>query len=257
MSNLIKSVYFNVESGNKKTIKPDNDIKRFEYAQEKDKMPEGFEFVPGINVLNIDEIIEEQHTHAYDTAEKILADARSEAAKIIASAREEAEKLKEQARAEGYAAGFDEGNKAADVQLEAAKTELADRENILNEEYNNLVNELEPEFALVVGELVEKITGVVVEETDVLHYLIDRTLKQLPVSESYCIHVCPEKIYEVEKCKDELKAALPEGAFFDIVSDESLNMGQCLVETPTHMLDCGLDTQLKNLKQELRIMSIQ
>ncbi|MCI8308007.1 MAG: hypothetical protein HFH14_08180 [Lachnospiraceae bacterium] len=256
MSNVIKPVYFNVDRTSKKVIETDHILKELPEFSEKKEMPEGFEFVPGINVINIDDIIEEQKNNVEINASGIIADARSQAERILEEARAEAEKIKSAAGEEGYNNGYNDGLAKASEELAAMKQELSDREAVMQQEYNDIINEIEPQFAVIMGELIEKITGVVIEGTDVLHYLIDRTVKDMPVSDAYYVHISPDDFAALAPYKEKLEECVPEGAIFDIVEDAALTRNKCVVETSTHMIDCSLDTQLMNLKQELRLLSI-
>lgn len=256
MSNVIKPVYFNMDRTNKKVIETDRILKERPEFSEKKEMPDGFEFVPGINVINIEDIIEEQKNNAGDNASEMLANAKIEADRIIEEAKTEAEEIKRAAHEEGYKTGYNEGIMSASDELEATKRELDEKRAAMQQEYDDIINEIEPQFAVIMGDLIEKITGVIIEETDVLHYLVDRTVKSLPVSDAYYIHVCPEDLSTLAVYKEKLKNELPEGTLFEIVEDAALTRNKCVVETSTHMIDCSLDTQLNNLKQELRLLSI-
>lgn len=256
MSNVIKPVYFNVDRTAKKVIETDHILKELPEFSENKELPEGFEFVPGINVINIDDIIEEQKNNVEANASGIISDAKSEADRIIEEAKAEAEAIKSAAHEEGYKNGYNEGIVKASDELEVMKQELADRESVMQQEYDDIINEIEPQFAVIIGDLIEKITGVIIEETDVLHYLVDRTVKNMPVSDVYYVHVCPEDHATLAAYKDSLRAFVPETSVFDIVEDAALTRNKCVVETSTHMIDCSLDTQLNNLKQELRLLSI-
>lgn len=256
MSNVIKPVYFNVDRTSKKVIDTDHIIREKPEFSERRELPEDFEFVPGINVINIDDIIEEQKNNVEINASGIIANARSEAERIIEEAKAEAEGIKSAAREEGYRNGYNEGISSAAGEIDAAKQELADKEAVMQQEYNDIINDIEPQFAVIIGDLIEKITGVIIEETDVLHYLVDRTVKNLPVSDVYYVHVCPEDSATLAAYKENLRTFVPEDAVFDIVEDAALTRNKCIVETSTHMIDCSLDTQLNNLKQELRLLSI-
>ena len=255
MSNVIKPVYFNMDRTNKKVIDTDRRLKELpEFSEKKDLSD--FEFVPGINVINVDDIIEEQKNDMKESASKMLAEARDEADGIIEQARSEADGIRRAAHEEGYKNGYNEGLASASGEIEVMKRDLDDKKAAMQQEYDNLIHEVEPQFAAIVGELVEKITGVIIEDTGVLYYLVDRALKNLPVSDTYYVHVCPEDHAALAVYRGQLMAGLPNGSVFDIVEDATLTRNKCVVETSTHMIDCSLDRQLNNLKQELRLLSI-
>lgn len=256
MSNIIKPVYFNVDRANKKVIENDTAIRGKFEPPKVDGLPENFDFVPGINVINIDEIIEEQKNNVMEDASGIVNNAKTEAEKIIEDAKQMAESVKQEAYNEGYNQGVNDGREKAAVEIEEIKQGLNDREAMLQAEYEHIISEIEPQFAEIVGNLVEKVTGVVIENTDVFHYLIDRTIKEIPVSGKYIIHVGTEDFAEVNSSRNLLDTMVPDGAAVEVVEDAALGKNKCIIETETHMIDSSIDVQLSNLKRELRLLSI-
>lgn len=256
MSNVIKPVYFNVDRVNKKVIENDSAVKdRFDNAVNND-LPEGFDFVPGINVINIDEIIEEQKNNVMDNVSELVDKAKKEAEDIIDEAKQAAETIRQEAYNDGFNQGAEAGRESAVREIDQIKQQYKNQETALQAEYEKIVNEIEPQFAEIVGSLVEKVTGVLVENTDVFHYLIDRTIKELPVSGKYIIHVGTDDFAAVDSYKAQFETLVPNGASVEILEDVSLDKNKCIVETETHMIDSSIDVQLNNLKRDLRLLSI-
>lgn len=52
-----------------------------------------------------------------------------------------------------------------------------------------------------------------------------------------------------EKC-------VSEGVEFDITEDDSLKENQCIIETDQRIIDCSLDVQLQNLKDQIKMLTI-
>lgn len=256
MSNVIKPVYFNVDRVNKKVIENDSAIKgRFDTAGN-NEFPEGFDFVPGINVINIDEIIEEQKNNVMDNVSELVDNAKKEAKVIIDDAKQAAETIRQEAYNDGFNQGAEAGRESAAKELDEIKQQYKNQEIALQSEYEKIVSEIEPQFAEIVGSLVEKVTGILVENTDVFHYLIDRTIKELPVSGKYIIHVGTDDYAAVNSYKSQFETVVPKGACVEILEDVSLDKNKCIVETDTHMIDSSIDVQLNNLKRDLRLLSI-
>ena len=67
------------------------------------------------------------------------------------------------------------------------------------------------------------------------------------------IHVSPEGYELVLMARDEFRSLLPGGnAAIEIVSDESLQAGDCLIETPNGGVDARLSTQLELIKKAVQ-----
>ena len=41
-----------------------------------------------------------------------------------------------------------------------------------------------------------------------------------------------------------------------MIEDESLQAAQCIIETDSKMIDCSLDVQLKNVQEQIKMLSI-
>jgi flagellar assembly protein FliH len=256
LSNLIKSVYFNVDRQNKAVIDSNEAINNMPIFQQQNNLPEDFEFVPGINVLNIDDIIEEQKEAVNENAAGILEEARNNASQIIEEARREADSIREEARQNGYNQGYSEGIAGARSEIDATKMDYENKCIELQKQFDQLVEEAEPQIVDLVCDLVEKLTNIVVHgSTDAILYIIEKNLKELPPSEKYILHVSTDDLANIMEQKEELLQCVKPDVIFDIVEDVSLTLNQCLIETDTHILDCSLDVQLDNLRRELKLIS--
>lgn len=258
LSNLIKSVYFNVDKSKKVVIDTNKIIEKMPEFKHQVKTPEGFEFVPGLNVINVEDIIEEQRAKVNDDVNSLVENARTEAEKILEKARIVSEQIRSDAYKEGLDNGYSDGKKQAAKEADRLEKEYTEKEMQLSAEYEQMLNELEPQFAELVSKLVENLTGIVVEDNkDVINYIIDRYIKNIPKSNHYKLHVSVGDSYSVGKAKEELQSAFGDGTIIDVIEDDKLSDNQCLIETKSHIIDCSLDVQLSNIKQEIRLLAMQ
>lgn len=258
LSNLIKSVYFNVNKSDKKVINTNKKIEEMPEFKSQVRKPEDFKFVPGLNVINVDEIIEEQKKSMSKDVSLIIQKAQEEAEQILEEARVEAEQIKKDAFKEGMDKGYSEGSKRASDEADVLEKEYAEKEMQLTMEYEHILSEIEPHFAELVTKLVENLTGIVVADNkDVIQYIIDRNIKNIPKSDHYTLHVSVGDSYSVRKVKEELASQFEDGTIIDIIEDDNLTDNQCLIETSSHIIECSLDVQLSNLRQEIKLLSLQ
>ena len=119
-----------------------------------------------------------------------------------------------------------------------------------------LVQGLEPQFAHVVCELLEKLTGVVAsEQEDLILHLIRSGLKDVRKNaERIVIRVSPEDAMTAEVHKKELLDELGGDVSIDIQSQESMEKNECIIETDNQMLDAGIKTQLENLTIAVKML---
>lgn len=279
MSNLIKSVYFNMDPSRVKSIDSDVNVENYipnilELGQVKETKPFHFdsldgelpeeseadaEFEDGIPVISMDDVIGEEReklsAQMNEEREKILEDARKEAEAVIAEANEQAEAVKEMARAEGKTVGMEEGRAEAAAELEQMRQNLQQeyQEKLL--ELEEQEQNLEPAFADLVVSLVKKLTGVVCEDKkDVIFYLIGSSMRNMERTSRVILRVSKQDIARVSAKKSTLRMLAKDVSEFDIVEDESLTENQCIIETDNKIIDCSLDAQLQNLEEHVKLL---
>lgn len=290
MSNLIKNVYFTVDEEDKRVINSDDygkevhpeiyhgkavesEIKPFSFRQlgdetaasleNIDEQPEDFQ--EGMNVLSMEEVREEEKKiiseELNDEREKILQEARKEAEKIIDSANLSADDIKNQAFEEGKQSGLEEGRNQGLMEIEEQKEKLEEDYNLKIAEVDNMAKSLEPKYADIVAGLVEKITGVVCrDKKDIIVYLIDNALhgnlQGAEKTKNITLHISKADMGIVSAKKDDLVKGLNKDIEVDIIEDTSLEHNQCVIDFDTKVIDCSLDTQLKSLRDSLKMLAM-
>lgn len=269
-SNLIKRNYIYFDHKEKRVIDSNDRADAYIPAPAVKKADEdrtNGEFISGLNAINIDveNILKEQNEIASSMAvteaasgeaEEILRQARSQADELLEEARAQAELLKTQAYEEGKQQGYLEGSE--ECNQKAAQLELEFQEKILANErdYEQHLLNLEPDFVDIMIALIEKITGVMVEDKkDVILYLLDRTMKQETKSNQFMIRVSKEDYEFLESQKERLYSSVGNDAQIQVEEDRTLGKNQCILETDTKIIDCSLDIQLKNLCDDLKLLS--
>jgi flagellar assembly protein FliH len=148
----------------------------------------GFDFVPGMNVINIDQIVQDEKVKKEQDPEVLIKDAKKRAANIVTKAEREAEGIRESANKEGLNKGYQEGMERAQGECEQMKLSLQEKQNQLVNEYQKKISELEPMFADLTAKLVEKITGVMMEDhKEVILHQLSGAIKNAPKSDKYTI----------------------------------------------------------------------
>lgn len=194
-------------------------------------------------------------------AQEMLASARKEAENIKSQALTEAqleiENLRQSVMEEAKTQGYNEGYNQATEQIERQKEKLAQEHRLLEEEYQQLVNELEPKFIETLTDIYEKVFQVdLKKEHDIIVHLISSTMHKIEGNSNYLIHVSKEDYPYVNLKKNEVIAsAFSRNASVEIVEDMTLGPNDCIIETDTGVFDCGLGTQLEELAQKLRLLS--
>ena len=192
-------------------------------------------------------------------AQKIIEDAKAKAENILADARAQAEAQKadalEQARRQGQQeakaeAERAEAQRAAEYQKKAAG---------LDAEYQKRMDELEPQFVDTITGIYEHIFDVDLHSyREVLCYLISATMRKTEDNRSFLVHVSKEDYPYVSMQKKQIMAgATAPNSTVEIVEDMTLGKGECMIETESGIFDCGLGTQLSELRQKLKLLSYE
>ncbi|MDO4166826.1 MAG: FliH/SctL family protein [Eubacteriales bacterium] len=283
---MIKSVYFNVDAGQTKVIDSDSRVEQFIpeiYAQEQ-KAEEPFVFQPlsmsvgegqeeafqdGLSVIHMDDVLEEERQKISQEISQgllqeterqtaqILEDAKAEAEQTIAQARDEAEAIRSQAEMQGLEEGKQQGLAEAEVKLQEMRAQCQAEYEEKVRELAEQERQMEPFFADLTAELVEKITGIVCQDKkDIILHLIQRAVHNLEKPKQITLRVSKEDMATVSMQKAQLKDAAEGVEEFDVVEDASLKADQCIIETENKIIDCSLDVQLQNLRDQIRMLAL-
>lgn len=286
MSNVIKSVYFNVDPGQRKAIDSDSRIEEFIpniYTQnQQEDTSSSFqplsltdvtaggqegEFQDGISVIHMDDVLEEERQkisqeisqelleETEQQTRQILEDARAEAEQIVAQAREEFDAIRSEAEEQGREEGRQQGLAEAETTMqEMIAKQQAEYEERLKE-LAEQERQMEPFFADLTVNLLEKITGILCrDKKEVILHLIERAVHNLEKPKQINLRVSKEDMANVSMHKAQLKEAAEGVEEFDVVEDSSLMANQCIIETENKIIDCSLDVQLQSLRDQIRML---
>ncbi len=211
------------------------------------------------NVIKAGEDLQKLREDAQAQVAQILEDAKAQAESILQDARAQAESEKqtvlEQAKKQGLADAQAQADRA-EAQREAAYREKA---AALDAEYQKMIDELEPKFVDTITGIYEHIFHVDLHfYREVLCYLISATMKNTEDNKSFLIHVSKEDYPYVSMQKKQIAAGTTSpNATVEIIEDMTLGKGECLIETEGGIFDCGLGTELKELRQKLKLLSYE
>lgn len=258
MSNLIRGNYIQYSQSDRviidSNVKSDN-FNPLSFAKvEAELEPEGTDELIMEQEESEEVIPDLEEVNQY--AESIIEEARAEAEEILASARAEAMEIMNTARDQGHAEGYESGVAEIEAIKQQALEELKEKAKQQEEACERKMRQLEPHFADLTVKLVEKLTGIVVEDKkDLVLYLLSTALKPIRGPKQYLIRVSEHDAAIVTQRKEELAALLSEDCTIEIFEDSTLEKNQCFIETEDRLLDVSLDVQLKNLSEHLKMLA--
>lgn len=159
----------------------------------------------------------------------------------------------EAAKSEGY----QEGRNTGYMELEEERRRLEEDKRKHEEEYSELLFELEPKFVRYITNIYEKVFQVdLSEEKNIVVNLLRNAMQKVEGSKNYIVHVSKEDYKFVYEHKKELAdAAMAEDVIIDVVEDLTMKSGDALIETANGIFDCGVETQLTAIKKKLMLLA--
>ena len=82
--------------------------------------------------------------------------------------------------------------------------------------------------------------------------LVRQALRKVQDQAQVIVHTAPDAYELVLMAQPEFQSMLEGNATLSVVSDDSLQMGDCILETPNGNVDARLATQLELIKQAVQ-----
>lgn len=167
----------------------------------------------------------------------------------------ERRKVLEEARQNGYA----EGKRQAEQEYLAKEKAMRQQMLDMEQEYQRLIDELEPCFIDTLTGIYEQIFHVELGKyREILVHLIGTTIRKIEGCKEFTVHVSAEDYPYVSMQKKQLQAivGVPGGAV-EVVEDLNLERNECQIETATGIYDCSLGTELEELSGKLKLLSYE
>lgn len=278
MSNLIKSVYFNVDPSETRVIDSDEKVEEFIpdiFKQEPKAEPFTFpnleaqqlpedgmqaEFEDGLSVIHMDDVVNQEREKVeqqmQEEKEQMLEKARNQADAMLEEAKGQVDSIKESAYQEGMQKGLEDGRNQAEQELLQRQQELEQEYERRFSELEEQEKNLEPAFADLTISLVRKLTGILCEDKKgIILYLIGSAMRNLESTKSIVLRVSKADIGRITAKKATFQALAKGVSEFEIMEDDSLTENQCIIETDNKVIDCSLDAQLQNLEEHIKMLA--
>ena len=208
------------------------------------------EEVPQINLEDIQAQIDEQIRMAEEQAQQIVAQANEEAEQIRSQAEEEG-------RNAGYEAGLAQGREEAQQIKEAAEAEMAKEREKMQNDFNQLVNSVEPDLVDALTSVYEHVFNVEFRENkDIVLHLIKTTLGKMESGVDIILHISPDDYDLVTDERASLEEAMASpNSTLEIIEDPLLKENECILESEGGVFDCSLGVELSELSRKIKLLS--
>lgn len=187
---------------------------------------------------------------------------------LLLDAKDEAELIRDDAKREGYAKGFEEGYQVGhDNGEKNARDELKDTINAANKKAEKTIQDAKvatADYFIRAEDDVAKIILMAIEKILPQHFIdvpkeilpvVREAIKYVRDQKEVKVHVEPNSYDLVLVARGELQGMLTDGtAILEIVSDDALKPGDCVIETPNGGVDARLSTQMEVVKDAIKSM---
>ena len=203
------------------------------------------------------EMMPEEPVYEGPTPEELIAQAKEGIEIMRANAMTELDALRFNTIETAHAHGYEEGRKEAMRELEAARQELEQERMQLHAMYEQQIDELEPMFVRTLTGIYEKVFECGLDnQQEIIVNLLRNTMKKLDGCKNFLVHVSSADYLYVKEHKNELLSdSSQEGTVIDVVEDSMMRENECTIETMNGIYDCGLGTQLCELRKRLTLLS--
>ena len=278
--NLVKQMYISPPEEDKRIIDSNMrvELRLKELARKREETgTDGFVaglFAERVEILPEGEVQQEETDPAAamervsEEAQKILEQAAVDAQARITDAQVEAERIRKEAQKQAeeekalileqaQKQGYEQGYAAAQAEAEKIRQEYARKERQLEAHYQQQIDELEPQFIDVITDIYDHMLGAGIgDQREILAHLISSTIRKTEGSHSFIIHVSKEDYPFVSMQKKQLVAGAAAGnSTVEVVEDITMKQGECTIETDGGIFDCGLGTQLSELRKRLMLLA--
>ena len=190
---------------------------------------EGFQVPHGRKILKAGEYQD------YLAAEKVMEKARAEAERILKEAKGEYESEKEK----GYRAGLTEGKINISQQMMDTVNRTVDYLASVEEKVIDIVMTA---LRKIIGEM---------DDRELIRKVVSNALSVVRDQKEVTLRVSPKEVETVKKDLNTIIADFPAIGFIDVVGDQRMNPGGCILETEIGDVDASVDVQLEAIKRSL------
>ena len=193
---------------------------------------------------------------------------QAECDRILQEAEAEADDIFNDAKKDGYAKGFEEGYEFGhDNGEKNARDELKETIRAANKKAEKTIQDAKDataEYFIRAENDIAEIVMMAIEKILPQHFIdvpkdilpvVREAIKYVRDQKEVKIHVEPDSYDMILTARGDLQQILTDGtAILEIVSDDALKPGDCVVETPNGGVDARLSTQMELVKDAVRSM---
>jgi flagellar assembly protein FliH len=230
---------------------------------------ESDDFIPGIDMEQLNQLTEDQSMlesvpdPQFDMEamqaeiDLKLQQAQEQADMIIQNAQQQAQAIMDDAHQQGYDAGYNTGYQEGVAAAQSLQDEINQQRGDLEKEYQQIVDELEPEMVDVLTQIYEHVFNIELrEDKGIILHLLKTTLSRIEPGKDLIVHISSDDYDEIMDQKDVLDACITSpNTTMEIIEDPLLKENECMIESDSGVFDCSLGVELSEITRKLKLLS--
>jgi flagellar assembly protein FliH len=197
--------------------------------------------------------VQEPPQPAGPTPEELLAEAR----RVLVEAQQQADQMRQDAVRKGYEDGLqigrEEGRRDYQQAIANLQAEVQKLVDALLAERQRLWEEMEPQVIELVLDIARKVLREEIQaRREATLSIIKHALRRVADTEQVRIRVHPEDLQIAREHRNDFLAVCDGVRHIEIVDDQRVGGGGCIIETPGGTIDASLRTQMQSVEKALR-----
>ncbi|MER3472492.1 MAG: hypothetical protein C4335_00350 [Armatimonadota bacterium] len=187
------------------------------------------------------------------TPEHLLAEAK----RVLAEAHRQADQMRQDAVRKGYADGLqmgrEEGQREYQQAIESLRAEVQKLVDAILAERQRLWEQMEPQVIDMVLEIARKVLREEIQaRREATLSIIKHALRRVADTEHVRIRVHPDDLHIAREHREDFLAVCDGVKQIEIIDDQRVGGGGCIIETARGTIDASLRTQMQSVEKALR-----
>lgn len=206
-----------------------------------------------LRVVQTSEPQEEEHKPEGPTPEELLAEAK----RVLAEAHRQADQMRQDAVRKGYEEGLqlgrEEGLHLYQQAIDSLRDEVQKLVDAILAERQRLWEQMEPQVIDLVLEIARKVLREEIQaRREATLSIIKHALRRVADTEHVRIRVHPDDLQITREHREDFLAVCDGVKQIEIVDDQRVGGGGCVIETPNGTIDASLRTQMQTIEKALK-----
>ncbi|MHB9093033.1 MAG: FliH/SctL family protein [Eubacteriales bacterium] len=185
-------------------------------------------------------------------SEKIIKSANEEATRTVSEGREKIKKIEDEAQQQGWQDGYEHGLRSAEQEYFNKIEEAQNLVEKAHKERQEVIVGSEDEIVQLAIAVARKVIGhELAANPDTIVDIVKRAIQKVTDREELTIRVNPDNLDCAINSQDEITQSVKGVRKLKILSDPTVSLGGCVVESPNGTVDARMERQLSEIEQAL------